>query len=107
MALPEDERKFQKILREYNKHQCPGCGKRITLGDCAWNWACTEYGTDYNVTEIQCQACLTEIANYRDWYPSTDYPEKFYEILEEHLEKEKNDEIQRQRYLAFIFKIGG
>lgn len=96
--LPDDEGQFRKILRKYGRHRCPGCKKLLSLGDCAWNWGCTEYGTDYNVTEIQCQACQTEVMYYHDWYPTTDYPEKFYEILEKHLEREQRDKLQQEKW---------
>lgn len=72
-ALAETEEeldlRFQAILQEHDAVTCPRCATPVDRGCVAWNNASTEYGTGYCVVEIACQACDTEIATVRSWYP--------------------------------------
>ena len=76
------ERKLRSALKELGKENCPNCKREIGLIDAAWNEASTEYGTEYSVMQITCQACDTEVWHKETW-AAIESIEDFIEELHE------------------------
>ena len=79
--MSENERLLE-ALRKIRKDTCDNCGRTLDMGDVAWNTGSTEYGTEYSVMEIICQACDNEVLHQETW-SSIDNLNDFIDELKE------------------------
>lgn len=66
------DQELGRILREWDIARCRACGRLMDRGDLAWNNGQTEAGTEFSVVYVTCQACGTEMLQYKTWYTPID-----------------------------------
>ncbi len=66
MTEKELLKEFICILERHNCTYC-SCGRKIDIGDLAWNTGYTDSGTEYSSIYIDCLKCDKELAYIQSW----------------------------------------